>query len=105
VRYAAAMYGPCPAGHFTVHGGTDDFQMLRAGRAYRVTQPFTDYDGDLHPAGEGWTFLGHNFVPYHDGLSLFVSLDGAQEWQIRMSWRPEDQGPIIDAIGDYLAPG
>ena len=70
-----------------------------------MARPFTDHDGDLHPAGESWTYLGHNFVPYHDGLSLFVSLDGAQEWHIRLRWRPEDQGPIIDGLGDYLEPG
>src|ERR1044072_6407397 len=99
------MYGPCPPGHFTARGGTDDFQQLCVGRAYRVTQAFADYDGDLHAVDERWTYLGHNFVPYHDGLSLFVSLDGRQEWQIRLSWRPEDQGPVIDALGDYLAPG
>jgi hypothetical protein len=99
------MYGPCPPGHFTARGGTDDFQMLRAGRAYRVTRPFADYDGDLHPAGESWIYLGDNFVPYHDGLSLFVSLDGAQEWQIRLSWRGEDQAHIIDGLPTYLAPG
>lgn len=96
------MYGPCPPGHFTARGGRDKFQHLRVGHSYRVTQPFTDYDGDLHPAGESWTYLGHNFVPYHDGLSLFVSLDGTQEWQIRLSWNPEDQGPIIDALETYI---
>jgi hypothetical protein len=30
---------------------------------------FTDFDGKLHPVGESWTYLGKNFVPYHDGLS------------------------------------
>jgi uncharacterized protein DUF3601 len=99
------MYGPCPPGHFTARGAAEDFQQLRVGQAYRVARPFTDHDGDLHPAGERWTYVGHNFVPYHDGLSLFVSLDGAQEWQIRLSWRPEDQGDVIDALGDYLEPG
>ncbi len=99
------MYGPCPPGHFTARGGAEDFQMLRVGRSYRVTRQFTDYDGVLHPAGESWAYLGHNFVPYHDGLSLFVSLDGAQEWQIRLSWRGEDQAHIIDALSDYLEPG
>ena len=99
------MYGPCPAGHFTALGGAEDFQQLRVGRSYRVIRPFTDHDGDLHPVGERWTYIGHNFVPYHDGLSLFVSIDGAREWQIRLSWRAEDQGAVIDALGDYLEPG
>lgn len=99
------MYGPCPPGHFTAPAGANDFQELVAGRTYRVVQSFTDYDGDLHPAGESWTYLSHNFVPYDDGLSLFVSLDGAQEWQIRLCWRPDYQAHIIDSLGDYLSPG
>ena len=97
------MFGPFPAGHLSANGEVD-FKHLRVGLAYRVARPFTDHDGVLHPAGECWTYLGHNFVPYHDGLSLFVSLDGAQEWQIRLSWLPEDQGHIIDALADHLVP-
>ena len=79
------------------------FGPLAAGTRYRVTQPFIDFDGDRHEAGESWTFLGSNFAPHDDGLSLFVSLDGAREWHIRLCWRPEDQGAIIDRLGDYLA--
>lgn len=103
--YGGGMYGPCPAGHWMGALAPEDFGPLEVGLRYRVVRPFTDFDGDAHGAGETWTYLGHNFVPYHDGLSLFVSLDGTQEWHIRMSWLPEDQGPIIDALGDYLAPG
>jgi hypothetical protein len=103
--YAAAMYGPCPAGHWTESLAPADFGPLTVGQRYRVTRAFTDYDGDVHASGEAWTFLGKNFSPYDDGLSLFVSLDGTQEWHIRMCWRPEDQGPIIDVLEDYLAPG
>lgn len=99
------MYGPCPAGHWTAKLSPADFGPLEVGGRYRVARRFTDYDGDGHEPGEAWTFLGSNFLPYDDGLSLFVSLDGAQEWHIRMCWRPEDQGPVIDALGDYLAPG
>ena len=80
------------------------FQSLTPGRWYRVTKAFRDYDGDEHPPGETWRYLGHNFLPYEDGLSLFVSLDGDQEWQIRMRWAREDQAAIIDAINDYVAP-
>jgi hypothetical protein len=47
----------------------------RAGCRFVVAEAFTDYDGDVHPAGESWTFLTHNFLPYDDGLSLIVSLD------------------------------
>ena len=35
---------------------------------------------------------------------LFVSLDGEREWQIRLQWRKDAQGPIIDALEDYVGP-
>jgi hypothetical protein len=69
-----------------------------------VVKQFTDFDGNVHPVGESWTYLGKNFVPYHDGLSLYVAPDGQREWQIRMQWLPEGQGPIIDNLESYLRP-
>ncbi|HMG47398.1 MAG TPA: DUF3601 domain-containing protein [Allosphingosinicella sp.] len=100
-----AMYGPCPAGHWTRSLVRADFGPLKAGARYRVARAFRDFDGDMHEIDEAWIFLGSNFLPYEDGLSLFVSLDGEQEWHIRLCWRPQDQGDIIDGLGDYLLPG
>ena len=37
-------------------------------------------------------FLGHSFLPYEDGMSFFVSIDGINEWHLRLQWRPEEQG-------------
>jgi hypothetical protein len=48
---------------------------------------------------------GHHasqFLPYEDGLSLFVHLDEGAERQIRLQWRKEEQGAIIDALPTYL---
>lgn len=73
-----------------------------AGKKYVVVSQFQDFDKDVHPVGETWTFIGSSFSPYDDGLSLFVSLDDKHEWQIRMQWRPEEQGPIIDAFESYV---
>jgi hypothetical protein len=101
--YAGAMDGPYPAGTYTGLHPRREFGPLKGGARYRVVRAFTDYDGGLHEPGEAWTFLGENFLPHHDGLSLFVSLDGSREWHIRMCWRPEDQGPVIDALEEYLA--
>ena len=67
-----------------------------------MTKAFIDFDGDVHPVGESWWFLGQNFLPYHDGLSLFVSLDGEREWHIRMQWLREAQADIIDHLQGYL---
>ena len=75
---------------------------LEPGQRYRVIKAFTDHDRDVHPEGEEWTFLRSAFVPYHSGLSWFVSLDGVQETHIRMQAIPEEQGPILNSLAEYL---
>ena len=80
-----------------------DFRHLRIGGLYRVAAPFTDFDGERHEPGETWLFRGHSFLPYDDGLSLFVLLDG-RERQIRLRWLPDDQAEIIDNLRDYVHP-
>jgi len=75
---------------------------LEPGRRYRVIKAFTDHDRDTHPEGEEWTFLRSAFVPYHSGLSWFVTFDGVQETHIRMQTTPEEQGPIVSHLADYL---
>lgn len=97
------MYGPKPRGFWT-RGAPVGCGHLRPGRAYRVVRTFVDFDGVTHPEGERWTFLGSNYLPYDAGLSLFVSLDGEQEWHIRMQCHAEAQGPVVDHLEDYLAP-
>ncbi|MBX3529887.1 MAG: DUF3601 domain-containing protein [Rhizobiaceae bacterium] len=79
-----------------------DFQHLVIGRRYRVVMSFTDYDRGEHPVGEEWIFEGHSFLPYDDGLSLFVAYDDGRTQQIRMRWAPEDQGPVIDGLRNYI---
>jgi len=73
----------------------EDFAHLSVSRRYVVVKEFTDFDGKLHRVGESWTYLGKDFVPYHDGLSLYVSPDGKRECQIRLQWLPQAQGAVI----------
>ena len=97
------MYGPEPPGHWTKTLGTPrNFQMLEAGRRYRVIKNFRDYDGDEHPIGEMWTYLGYSFAPHDDGVSIFVAIR-SDEWHIRLQWRKEEQADIIDALASYLS--
>jgi hypothetical protein len=71
------------------------------GRRYQVIKSFQDYDGKLHPVGEVWRFVEKNFLPYEDGLSLMVEKEG--KWaSIRLQWRTETQGQIIDSFSDYV---
>lgn len=96
------MFEAFPAGTFTKLPIDRPFGPFRVGRRYEVVRAFTDFDGDTHPPGESWTYLGHNFVPYEDGLCLFVSMDGEREWNLRMCWRGEDQADVIDNFADYV---
>lgn len=98
------MYGPQPQGHWTGASTGKAFQHLFPGTRYEVATAFIDYDGVQHPVGEAWTYLGHSFLPHDDGLSLFVSFDGQSEWHIRLQWRPEAQGPLIDDLKGHIRP-
>ena len=73
------------------------------GQTYVVTAAFADYDGITHPVGERWRFVTHNFLPYEDGLSVLVERDG-RNVTIRLQWRAETQGQIIDNFSDYVEP-
>jgi len=78
------------------------FKFLQAGKRYTVIREFTDYDQRCHPKGEQWTFSGYSSLPYEDGISFFVTADGQQEYQVRLQWRPEEQGYILDNLADYI---
>ena len=82
---------------------TEGFKHLVSNHDYLVVQDFVDFDNGQHPAGERWTFIGSSFLPYDDGLSLFIVIAG-QRRQIRMQWRDEEQGPIIDHLQNYVRP-
>ncbi len=75
---------------------------LVPGQIYRVIIAFTDYDGVLHPIGEYWRFIKKNFLPYEDGLTLFIERDG-QEISFRLQWRTETQSQVIDNFSDFVA--
>ena len=74
---------------------------LTPGKEYRLVAPFGDYDGIPHPIGESWRFLAKNFLPYEDGLTLYVERDGRKE-QLRLQWREETQGHVIDCFSDFV---
>lgn len=78
------------------------FKHLVPGRRYHIIKPFKDYDRSRHEEGESWTYLGHSFLPYEDGLTLFISLDGNEQSTIRLQWVTESQGEIIDNLASYV---
>lgn len=74
---------------------------LTPGKQYRVVVAFVDFDGMAHPMGESWRFMARNFLPYDDGLTLYVERDG-REVSLRLQWRPETQASIIDHFSDFV---
>lgn len=92
-----------PKGTYTDRGVGHGFAHMTPGKRYRVIKAFTDFDRAVHPVGEEWTYIGTAFLPYDDGRSIFVSVDGEREWHIRMQDRAEEQQPILDALPEYIA--
>ena len=96
------MYGPKPTGFWTRKAVPSAYRHLRPGRRYVVARAFIDFDGHEHPVGETWWFLDWNYSTYHSGLSLFVSLDGEQEWHVQMEDLDGGQKEVIDALAEHV---
>ena len=79
-----------------------NYRHLKYGEWCTVIQEFTDFDGKVHPAGETWIFRGTNFVPYEDGMSFYISPDGERTVHMRLQWRPEEQGEVLDHLERYV---
>ena len=80
-----------------------EYRHLKAGEKYLVVKSFRDYDNYSYEEGNVIEFIGSNFVPYEDGLSLFFVYQG-REKQIRLQVRPEEQQEIAQNINKYLVP-
>lgn len=80
------------------------YMHLVPGRRYRVVRAFVDHDGIAHPVGESWLFRYATFLPYEDGLSLFVAMPGSQPQQIRLQNRAEAESLTINALDRHVLP-
>ena len=76
------------------------FELIQ-GKTYRVIADFVDYDGLHHKVGESWSFAGHDFLPYDDGLTIYIIRDGKYS-TLRMQSSPESQGASVDAFSDFV---
>jgi hypothetical protein len=77
--------------------------QLQQQQPYKVIKEFIDYDKQVHPIGETWIYKGTAFLPYEDGLSLFVSKNDSLI-MYRLQWRKEEQADIIDNFKDFVEP-
>lgn len=77
---------------------------LTPGKKYKVVKPFTDHDKHVHEPGQTWTFVETNFLPYEDGLTVHLTLDGNPNKVLlfRLQWRREEQADIIEHFRDYV---
>ena len=80
-----------------------EYDHLKAGRKYSIAMSFRDYDNNPYEEGNVIEFIGSNFVPYEDGLSLFCIYKD-REKQIRLQVRPEAQQEIAHNLQQYLVP-
>ena len=63
---------------------------------------FTDTDGDQHPVGEQWIFLGSHFSKYNDDVTLFVRTPDDKNFRFSLHWTPDTQENVIENILTYL---
>jgi Domain of unknown function (DUF3601) len=80
----------------------DNTLKLIPGQKYKVIKEFTDYDKIIHPAGEKWTYVGTNFLPYEDGLTLHAIKDNIPVIY-RLQWRSDQQAGIIENFKEFVA--
>lgn len=81
----------------------DNSLKLIIGQEYKVVKAFVDFDGIIHAVGETWTYVGTNFLPYDDGLTLHV-LSNGNAVVYRLQWRKEEQADIIENFTNYVEP-
>lgn len=99
--------GPKPIGAWSGQKAANcgnSHEFLHASMRYVVIKEFKDFDRHVHPVGEEWSFLGYSFLPYDNGMSFFVSFDDLQEWRLRLQWRAEEQGRVLDRLAEYISP-
>lgn len=78
------------------------YRHLRPGGRYMVVLEFVDHDRALHPVGEQWRYRGYSFLPYDDGLSLFISLDDVRDRQVRLQCVREEQADIVARLEQHM---
>jgi hypothetical protein len=79
----------------------EPFKHLIPGKHYKIIKTFKDYDGKPYQPGKIYTYLGNDFLPYDDGLTLHFSQSG-EVVAVRLQWREEAQKEIIEGLEHYF---
>jgi hypothetical protein len=69
---------------------------------YRVVLEFRDEDGRMQEPAEEWIYRGYDFLPYDEGLTLFVTWADGGDGVIRMQWHRYAQGQVLDVFERYV---
>ena len=64
--------------------------------------PFVDTDGDQHPVGEQWTYIGSWFSKFDDEVTLFVSQSDGTNLVFSLKWTPEAQQHVIEHVQTHI---
>ena len=81
-----------------------NYQHLIPGSWYQIAKTFHDFDDLPRPRGTIFRYLGYRFLPYDDGLTLFVSFGDGNESTIRLQWRSGSQAEVLEDFRIYVEP-
>ncbi len=79
----------------------NDIYNLKKGETYKVIKQFYDFDRQIHKIGETWIFEKIEYLPYHSGLSLFVTENG-QNIMYRFQDVAEEQQPLLNDFMNFV---
>lgn len=80
---------------------SNNIRELQQGSTYAVVSEFVNYDGITHTIGETWPVQEITFLPYHDGLSLFV-IENGQKKQYLFQEIAEEQEKLISNFMEHV---
>jgi hypothetical protein len=76
--------------------------FLVCNQRYRVLKAFFDTDGDEHPVGEEWRFVGNTINNYDSEVTFVVRCANGDEWQFILGDEPDRQHEVLAHIAEYL---
>ncbi len=78
-----------------------DLFNLEKGKKYAVIKPFIDFDKIQHTVGEIWLYDRKEFLPYSDGLTIYVFVKG-KIVSFRFQDDENQQKEILNNFQDYM---
>ena len=69
---------------------------------HRVIKDFQDIDGDWHPIGEEWQFLGCMVNNYDGEVTFAERRSNDDEWQFILGDDKDRQHEVLTRITEYL---